>query len=144
MITYEQAAKKVDTYLQDGVLKYAYDGGLITKESYNAFREINKNYMPMAAELPRPGESGFIKGSSNPFKKLKGQKKYKVIDPLESIVKNTDYIIRMTELNKTKNDFINTVLEAQKKDPEALKWIKKKKRRLKTNYSSKKRIRKIF
>jgi len=144
MITYEQAAKKVDTYLQDGVLKYAYDGGLITKESYNAFREINKNYMPMAAELPRPGESGFIKGSSNPFKKLKGQKKYKVIDPLESIVKNTDYIIRMTELNKTKNDFINTVLEAQKKDPEALKWIKKKKGDLKPITVQRKELEKFF
>jgi len=89
MITYEQAAKKVDLY-QEAVLKYAADGGLITKESFNAYKEINKNYMPMAVELPRPGESGFIKGSSNPFKKLKGQKKYKIIDPLESILKNTD------------------------------------------------------
>ena len=143
MITYEQAAKKVDTYLQDGVLKYAFDGGLITKESYNAFREINKNYMPMARELPRPGESGFIKGSSNPFKKLKGSK-VKIIDPLESIVKNTDYIVRMTELNKTKNDFINTVLEAQKKDPEALSWIKKKKGNLKPITVQRKELEKFF
>jgi len=143
IITYEQAAKKVDTYLQDGVLKYAFDGGLITKESYNAFREINKNYMPMARELPRPGESGFIKGSSNPFKKLKGSK-VKIIDPLESIVKNTDYIVRMTELNKTKNDFINTVLEAQKKDPEALSWIKKKKGNLKPITVQRKELEKFF
>jgi len=143
MITYEQAAKKVDTYLQDGVLKYAFDGGLITKESYNAFREINKNYMPMARELPKPGESGFIKGSSNPFKKLKGSK-VKIIDPLESIVKNTDYIVRMTELNKTKNDFINTVLEAQKKDPEALNWIKKKKGNLKPITVQRKELEKFF
>jgi len=143
MITYEKAAKKVDTYLQDGVLKYAYDGGLITKESYNAFREINKNYMPMARELPKPGESGFIKGSSNPFKRLKGSK-VKIIDPLESIVKNTDYIVRMTELNKTKNDFINTVLEAQKKDPEALKWIKKKKGNLKPITVQRKELEKFF
>lgn len=143
MITYEQAAKKVDTYLQDGVLKYAFDGGLITKESYNAFREINKNYMPMARELPRPGESGFIKGSSNPFKRLKGSK-VKIIDPLESIVKNTDYIVRMTELNKTKNDFINTVLETQKKDPEALSWIKKKKGNLKPITVQRKELEKFF
>tara|TARA_R100000951_G_scaffold85912_1_gene73621 strand:- start:298 stop:4116 length:3819 start_codon:yes stop_codon:yes gene_type:complete len=143
MITYEQAAKKVDTYLQDGVLKYAFDGGLITKESYNAFREINKNYMPMARELPKPGESGFIKGSSNPFKRLKGSK-VKIIDPLESIVKNTDYIVRMTELNKTKNDFINTVLEVQKKDPEALKWIKKKKGNLKPITVQRKELEKFF
>ena len=143
MITYEQAAKKIDTYLQDGVLKYAFDGGLITKESYNAFREINKNYMPMARELPRPGESGFIKGSNNPFKKLKGSK-LKIIDPLESILKNTDYIVRMTELNKTKNDFINIILEAQKKDSLAFDWIKKKKGNLKPITVQRKELEKFF
>ena len=143
MISYEQAAKKVDIY-QDAVLKYAADGGLITKESYNAYKEINKNYMPMAAELPRPGESGFIKGASNPFKKLTGQKTYKVIDPLESILKNTDYIIRMTELNKTKNDFMNIVLEAQKKDPLAFDWIKKKKGDLKPIIVQRKELEKFF
>jgi len=143
IISYEQAAKKVDIY-QDAVLKYAADGGLITKESYNAYKEINKNYMPMAAELPRPGESGFIKGASNPFKKLKGQKKYKVIDPLESILKNTDYIIRMTELKKTKNDFMNIVLEAKKKDPLAFDWIQKKKGDLKPITVQRKELEKFF
>jgi len=143
MITYEQGAKKVDTYLQDGVLKYAYDGGLITKESFNAFKEINKNYMPMARELPRPGESGFIKGASNPFKRLKGSKA-KIIDPLESILKNTDYIVRMTELNKTKNDFMNIILQAQKKDPLAFDWIKKKKGELKPITVQRKELEKFF
>ena len=142
MISYEQAAKKVDVY-QDTVLKYATDGGLITKEAYNAFKEINKNYMPMARELPRPGESGFIKGSSNPFKRLKGSK-LKIIDPLESILKNTDYIVRMTELNKTKNDFMNIVLEAQKKDPLAFDWIKKKKGDLKPITVQRKELEKFF
>ena len=143
MITYEQAAKKVDLY-QEAVLKYAADGGLITKESFNAYKEINKNYMPMAVELPRPGESGFIKGSSNPFKKLKGQKKYKIIDPLESILKNTDYIVRMTELNKTKNDFMNVILEAKKKDTLAFDWIKKKKGELKPITVQRKELEKFF
>ena len=142
MITYEQAAKKIDAY-QEAIIKYAADGGLITKEAYNAFKEINKNYIPMARELPRPGESGFIKGSSNPFKQLKGSKA-KIIDPFESIVKNTDYIVRMTELNKAKNDFINTVLEAQKKDPEALKWIRKKKGDLKPITVQRKELEKFF
>ena len=142
MITYEQAAKKIDAY-QEAVIKYAADGGLITKEAYNAFKEINKNYIPMARELPRPGESGFIKGSSNPFKQLKGSKA-KIIDPFESIVKNTDYIVRMTELNKAKNDFINTILKAQKKDPEALKWIKKKKGDLKPITVQRKELEKFF
>ena len=143
MVSYEQAAKKIDVY-QEAVLKYAADGGLITKESFNAFKEINKNYMPMAVELPRPGESGFIKGSNNPFKRLKGQKKYKIIDPLESILKNTDYIVRMTELNKTKNDFMNIILQAQKKDPLAFDWIEKKKGELKPITVQRKELEKFF
>ena len=141
-ITYEEAAKKIDTY-QQSVLKYAYDGGLITKESYNAYKEINQNYVPMARELPRPGQSGFIKGSGNPFKRLKGSKAI-IIDPLETIVKNTDYILRMTELNKTKNDFINTILEAQKKDPISFDWIKKKKGNLKPITVQRKELEKFF
>ena len=143
MVSYEEAAKKIDAY-QDAVLKYSTDGGLTTKESYNAYKEINKNYMPMAAELPRPGESGFIKGASNPFKKLKGQKKYKIIDPLESILKNTDYIVRMTELNKTKNDTMNIILEAKKKDPESFDWIEKKKGDLKPITVQRKELEKFF
>ena len=133
-ISYEEGSQKVNSY-NDKVLKYAYDGGLITKESYNAFREINKNYIPMAAELPRPGEYGFIKGASNPFRKLKGQKIYKVIDPLESIVKNTDYIVRMTELNKVKNDWINFIKEQKEtaklnNQPDPFPFIKKKEGKL--------------
>jgi len=143
LISYEEAAKKMDKYLQDGVLKYAKDGGLITEAAYNAFREINNNYVPMARELPRPGESGFIKGTSNPFKKLKGSKA-KIIDPLESIVKNTDYIIRMTELNKIKNDFINFIVEAKKKDPAKFDWIQKKKGNLKPITIQRKELEKIL
>jgi hypothetical protein len=142
MISYEQAAKKIDTY-QQSVLKYAYDGGLITKESYNAYKEINQNYVPMARELPRPGESGFIKGSGNPFKRLKGSKAI-IIDPLETIVKNTDYIVRMTELNKTKNDTMNIILEAKKKDPESFDWIEKKKGDLKPITVQRKELEKFF
>lgn len=143
LISYEEAAIKTDKYLQDGVLKYAKDGGLITEAAYNAFREINRNYVPMARELPRPGESGFIKGTNNPFKKLKGSKA-KIIDPLETIVKNTDYIIRMTELNKIKNDFINFIVEAKKKDPTKFDWIQKKKGNLKPITVQKKELEKIL
>ena len=135
-ISYEEGSKKVNAF-EDKVLKYAYDGGLITKESYNAFREINKNYVPMAAELPKPGQYGFIKGANNPFRKLKGQKIYKVIDPLESILKNTDYIIRMTELNKVKNDFINFIKEKKEtaklnNEPDPFSFIEQKKGKLKS------------
>jgi hypothetical protein len=134
-ISYEEGSQAINKYQQDGVLKYAYDGGLVPKEAFDAFREINKNYISMATELPRPGQYGFIKGASNPFRKLKGQKIYKVIDPLESIVKNTDYIVRMTELNKVKNDFINFIKEKKEtaklnNQPDPFPFIEQKKGKL--------------
>jgi hypothetical protein len=134
-ISYEEGSQAINKYQQDGVLKYAYDGGLVPKEAFDAFREINRNYISMATELPRPGQYGFIKGASNPFRKLKGQKVYKIIDPLESIVKNTDYIVRMTELNKVKNDFINFTNEKNQiaklnNQPEPFPFIKKKEGKL--------------
>lgn len=141
-ISYEEAAKKIDLY-NEALLKYASDGGLITKESYDAFRTINKNYVPMARELPRPGESGFIKGASNPFKRLKGSK-LKIIDPLESIVKNTDYIVRMTELNKVKNDFIDMVELSKVTNSAKFDWVVEKKAKLKPINVQRKELERFF
>jgi hypothetical protein len=148
-ISYEEGSQKVNTYQQDGVLKYAYDGGLVPKEAFDAFREINKNYISMATELPRQGEYGFIKGASNPFRKLKGQKIYKIIDPLESIVKNTDYIVRLTDLNKIKNDWINFIKEQKEtaklnNQPDPFPFIKQKEAKLKSIKIQRKELENIF
>jgi len=50
----------------------------------------------------------------------------------------------MTELNKTKNDFMNVILEAKKKDPLAFDWIKKKKGELKPITVQRKELEKFF
>lgn len=107
------------------ILEYARDGGLITQEQFNAFTNINKNYVSMARRLPKEGETGFIKGSSNPFKKLKGSK-LEIIDPIESALKNTDFIIRATEKNKVAVDFIEFVEKMNKEDPKIFDYIGKK------------------
>lgn len=122
---FEDSAQKIYKYNQD-ILEYARDGGLITQEAFSAYTTINKNYVPMAKELPKEGESGFIKGFSNPFKKLKGEKVLKIIDPLESILKNTDFIIRATEKNKVMVDFIEFVEKMKKEDPKIFNYIEKK------------------
>ena len=111
--TFEKRAKLVDQYHQH-LLDYAKDAGKLPKDAYDAYLELNRNYVPIARELPKPGQTGFVKGASNPFKKLKGSK-LKIIDPLETIVKNTDFIIRVSELNKTKSDFIDVIIEAKKR-----------------------------
>lgn len=122
--TYKDFEKEIYTY-QDKLLQYAIDGGLITKEAAEAMRSLNKNYVTLARDLPKVGEKGF-NGSANPFKRIKGDKT-KIIDPLESIVKNTDMIVRMTELNKVKVDFINFVEKMKATDPKIFNYITKKK-----------------
>lgn len=140
--TFEERAKLIDQFHKD-VLEYARDSGKLPEDAYNAYLEINKNYVPIARELPKPGQTGFIKGSSNPFKRLKGSK-LKIIDPLETIVKNTDFIIRASELNKTKSDFIDVIIEAKKRNSELFKDIIKKKSNLKPINILRKELEPIF
>ena len=140
---FEADAQKVYQY-QKEMLEYARDGGLITKEAFDAYVTINRNYVPMAKELPREGKDGFIKGISNPFKKLKGEKELKIIDPIESILKNTDFIIRATEKNKVQVDFIEFVEKFKKQDPKIFNYIQKKKGNLKPIKVLRKELEKVF
>jgi len=139
---FDETSKKYNQY-QKEVLEYARDGGFITQDQFNAWTNINKNYVSMARELPREGESGFIKGSVNPFKKLKGSK-LKIIDPLESTLKNTDFIIRATEKNKVGVDFIEFVEKMKKEDPKIFDYIKKKKAPMKPIKVMRKELEQFF
>jgi len=139
--TYKDFEKEIYSY-QDKLLQYAVDGGLITKEAAEAMRSLNKNYVTLARDLPRTGESGF-NGSANPFKRIKGDKT-KIIDPLESIVKNTDMIVRMTELNKVKVDFINFVEKMKATDPKIFDYVNKKKATLQPIKIQRKELEKFY
>lgn len=121
---FEKFSEEFNKYNKE-ILEYARDGGLITQEQFNAFTTINKNYASMARRLPKEGEVGFIKGSSNPFRKLKGSK-LEIIDPIESALKNTDFIIRATEKNKVSVDFIEFVEKMKEIDPKIFDYVKKK------------------
>lgn len=121
---FEKFSEEFNKYNKE-ILEYARDGGLITQEQFNAFTTINKNYASMARRLPKEGEVGFIKGSSNPFRKLKGSK-LEIIDPIESALKNTDFIIRATEKNKVAVDFIEFVEKMKEIDPKIFDYVKKK------------------
>ena len=111
-LQFEQYAKKVDTY-QRQLLEYAVDGGLISKDAFVAMTEANKNYVTFARELPKKGEIGFIKGSVNPFKRIKGSKE-RVFPPLEAIVKNTNTIVNLAERNQVKVNFVDFIAKEKK------------------------------
>ena len=111
-LQFEQYAKKVDTY-QRQLLEYAVDSGLISKDAFFAMTEANKNYVTFARELPKKGEIGFIKGSVNPFKRIKGSKE-RVFPPLEAIVKNTNTIVNLAERNQVKVNFVDFIAKEKK------------------------------
>jgi len=106
-LQFEEAAKKIDTYNRH-LLEYAVDGGLISKDAFNAMTEANKNYVTFARELPKDGKKGYTEGSVNPFKRIKGSKE-RVFPPLDAIVNNTNKIVNLAERNQVKVNFIDFI-----------------------------------
>ncbi len=96
---YSKAAQELVDY-QNKTLKYLKDSGVLSEESYGAMVEAGKNYVPFYRVItPEEGAGGGKSfGPGNPVKKLKGSER-DVIDPLESIVKNTYAYISIAERN---------------------------------------------
>ena len=74
-----------------GLLTYLRDSGVISKDSFEAIQELNKNYVPFYRVVE--GEVGGGAGGQgfgnlfSPVKRIKGSGR-EVIDPIESLVKN--------------------------------------------------------
>ena len=110
-LQFEETAKKIDTYNRH-LLEYAVDGGILSKDAFNAMTEANKNYVTFARELPKDGKKGYTEGSVNPFKRIKGSKE-RVFPPLDAIVKNTNKIVNLAERNQVKVNFIDFIAKKQ-------------------------------
>ena len=102
---------------QDRVAKYLRDSGMLSKEGYAAMREANRNYVPfyriMEDKPPGGGKTG---GPSltpnNPVKGIKGSER-DIVDPLESIIRNTFSYTQMAERNAVATKLVDTLLKAQ-------------------------------
>lgn len=97
---YEKLANELSVY-QENVLKYLRDSGVLSDKAFDAMRQANENYIPFhrvfsADEAAGSGGKSF--GPGNPIKRLKGSER-DVIDPLESIIKNTYAYISVAERN---------------------------------------------
>lgn len=100
---------------QDQTLQYLKDAGLVTEEAFKLMQEANRDYVPFfrvleegAEEGAGAGENGVGKGFQvkNPVKGIKGSER-RIIDPLESIIKNTYLYISLAERNNVFNALIN-------------------------------------
>lgn len=96
----KMAAEIVD--YQRATLKYLKDSGVLSDGAFTAMTEAGKNYIPfyrmMGEGEKGGGGAGKGFGPGNPLKKLKGSER-DIIDPLESIIKNTYAYVSIAERN---------------------------------------------
>lgn len=98
---YEAIFRELVGY-QNRLTEYLRDAGLISPDAFAAMRAANAEYVPffrVMDETLSPGE-GTGKGlnSRNPVKKIEGSERV-IIDPIESIIKNTYAYIALAEKN---------------------------------------------
>jgi hypothetical protein len=89
----------------DATLRYLKDSGYFSEEQYRQILSMNQNYVPFyrvmeeAPGAPALGGGKTLAGLWNPVKRMKGSGQ-EIIDPLESIVKNTYTFINLAERNR--------------------------------------------
>lgn len=97
---YAPVARDLGAY-QDNLLNYLKQSGVLSDKAVDAMREAGQNYIPFyrvmqAAETGKGAGSSF--GPANPVKRLKGSER-DIIDPLESVIKNTYAYVSVAERN---------------------------------------------
>lgn len=108
---YDAAAQKIYDY-NNNLLDYMKDAGLISERQLRDIKAKNKKYVPLN-EVVTEFEPSFGEDFAAP--------KAVIIDPLESVVRNTFSVIRMAESNAVKKqiakDFGQAVEVSQRESP---------------------------
>lgn len=93
---------------QNNVSKYMKDSGVIDEKTYQQMLEVNQSYLPMYRFFDEKGKPQSVRGLNvrNPIKKIKGSE-LKIVDPIESIVKNTYLYVDIAEKNRVLSSLIN-------------------------------------
>jgi hypothetical protein len=111
--TYGKAAAEIVGY-QNNLLKYLKDSGVLSDAAYDAMVEAGKNYIPfyrVIGETESGGKGGTSFGPGTPLKRLKGSER-DVIDPLESVIKNTYAYVSIAERNAVGIKLIDALKKA--------------------------------
>ena len=87
---------------QDEVLTYALESNIIDKVAFKKMRKLNRNYVPFFRVFEGLQEKGHMGRSfanvRSGIKKIKGSER-EIVNPLESIIKNTYSLIYASERN---------------------------------------------
>lgn len=101
--TFKSSAKDIHRF-QDFVLAELVNNGILKPETYHLLRNKYPNYVPFFRDFSAESMDGFFSSSkgfvnvANPIKRFKGSTR-DIIDPLESIVKNTYQFYNAIERN---------------------------------------------
>lgn len=106
---FAQMAKDLDAY-QTALLTYVYHSGLINEKAFVGMRKLNKDYVPFFRVMEEAQNRGMAGRTmvdlSSPMKRIKGSDR-DIINPLESIVKNTYALINAAERNRVGIAMVN-------------------------------------
>jgi hypothetical protein len=102
---------------QDQVMQYLVDGGILSSADRALIRSKNQDYIPFYRIMGEPGEGDLTIGGgsgsgsgfevkNSPVKKMKGSTR-DIIDPLESVIKNTYAFIQAAERNAVGQALVN-------------------------------------
>jgi hypothetical protein len=119
---FREAHKQLKEY-QDSLLKELIDSGMLTADDVAKFKEGNQEYVPFFRVFESEAGAGATKGGRtntgsgaadqrSPIKRIKGSDR-EIVDPLESIIKNTYQYITIAERNKATRNLIDAVVNAE-------------------------------
>lgn len=106
---FQKAAVAIYKY-QDYMLQMLVKEGMLTAKAYHTMRKMYPHYIPFFRDMSDAGMQSFLSGVkgfvdvSSPVKRFKGSTR-DIIDPLESIVKNTFQFYNAVERNHVGRTF---------------------------------------
>jgi hypothetical protein len=81
---------------QDALLQYVRDSGIIGEHQYAAMKEANYDYVPFYRVMDKGASTGFGLRSLTLIKRFRGSER-KIIDPIESILRNSYVLTALAE-----------------------------------------------
>lgn len=122
---YDKAFRELVDF-QNDTLAYLKDSGVLNEKSYKAMVSANQNYVPFYRVMEEGvgGNKSIGKGFSvkNPIRAIEGSKR-EIVDPLESVIKNTYSYVILAERNRA----LRSLVELAEKSPEGAKFFQKQK-----------------
>lgn len=110
-----QATAEALTDYQNRVAAYLRDSGVLSEAAYDAMLEANKSYVPFQRLMDESGITRAVPGGSltptNPIKTIEGSERI-ILDPLESIIRNTYLLTQMAERNAVGTSLVDLLTRA--------------------------------